>query len=173
LEELYLSRNALSGPLPDAFGESKLRALYAYGQAGEGLAGERGARPALVGARAWVPVWLHGNSALLRPATWTSLPLRAHAGPLPPSLALAPALSFVNLAGNHLDGEVLLPPQLRAANLSSNSLSGQLPGMVSEQAAMLDLSGNVLEGTLPAVFSKLQVGPLRPAACQQLQLQLG
>ncbi|KAG1363937.1 Receptor protein kinase-like protein [Cocos nucifera] len=74
-------------------------------------------------------------------------------GQLPKIVGEMKSLQFLNLSGNALFGRVpsnlTLLPNLTTISLGNNYLSGGLPGGGFEQLEILDLSSNLVNGSLP------------------------
>ncbi|XP_037440618.1 probable LRR receptor-like serine/threonine-protein kinase At4g37250 [Triticum dicoccoides] len=77
-------------------------------------------------------------------------------GPLPEQVGQLRSLRALNLAGNALSGAIpgnlTLLKNLTAVSLASNYFSGALPGGGFPALQVLDVSSNMLNGTLPADF---------------------
>lgn len=77
-------------------------------------------------------------------------------GDLPEEVGQLRSLRALNLAGNALSGTVpqniTLLPKLTAVSLASNFFSGSLPGGAFPALQVLDVSANLLNGTLPSDF---------------------
>lgn len=141
LTELDINENSLSGPIPDLRNLTQLRYLDASGNRFSGH----------------LPYGL--PTALVR------LSLRGNqlAGQLPKDFQQLENLAVLDLAGNHLRGRVnfhvFLLPALQQLNLSNNSFTSiGVPNMAGVGSVLLaiDLSFNLITGTLPLNFAFMQ-----------------
>lgn len=126
LQNLTLSYNYLSGPVPDAFNGSGLQRLWLNNQLGEAkLSGTLDVVATMAGLQ---ELWLHGNE---------------FSGPVPDALAACDAIYTLRLNSNQLVG--LLPPGLAAMprlqelKLDNNDLLGPVPPV---KAPNFTFSGN-------------------------------
>ncbi|KAF7013587.1 hypothetical protein CFC21_027656 [Triticum aestivum] len=136
LVQLNLGNNKLSGSVPEEIGE--LRSLQTLMLAGNRLSGT-------------IPLSL-GTAASLR---YVNLANNSLSGAIPVSLANSSSLSEIILSRNDLSG--LIPAnlfnssKLVAVDLRSNALSGPIPHFQKMDALQfLNLTGNLLSGTIPA-----------------------
>lgn len=129
LQELRLSYNRLSGPIPDTFAGSGIQTLWLNNQLGD----ERlsGTLDVLAGMAHLQEAWLHGNQ---------------FSGPIPDGIANCKQLTSLYLNGNKLVG--LVPPALAAlpqlvdVKLDNNNLVGPAPALKAGTAANITFSHN-------------------------------
>ncbi|CAN6241478.1 unnamed protein product [Urochloa humidicola] len=126
LQNLTLSYNNLSGPIPPTFNGSVIQRLWLNNQLGEAkLSGTLDVIPAMTNLQ---ELWLHGNQ---------------FAGPIPDAIAACKGLYTVRLNNNQLRG--LVPPglatlpALRELKLDNNNLLGPVPPV---KAPNFTFSGN-------------------------------
>uniref|UniRef100_A0A383WD12 Malectin-like domain-containing protein n=1 Tax=Tetradesmus obliquus TaxID=3088 RepID=A0A383WD12_TETOB len=136
LLHLYLSDNALSGPLPDFSADSSLQLLFARDQFRDG-------KPSLGGS---LPASL-ANARNLQYLQLSNTGLTGGIGELPANM------KYLNLSANALEGPLpALPAGLVSLDFSLNSILGRLPDDMSAHAHLVDLQAfaNKLQGPLPA-----------------------
>ncbi|CAO2044312.1 unnamed protein product [Urochloa humidicola] len=126
LQNLTLSYNNLSGPIPPTFNGSVIQRLWLNNQLGEAkLSGTLDVIPAMTSLQ---ELWLHGNQ---------------FSGPIPDAIAACKGLYTVRLNSNQLRG--LVPPglatlpALRELKLDNNNLLGPVPTV---KAPNFTFSGN-------------------------------
>jgi hypothetical protein len=145
LQELILSHNQLSGPLPTGLWlPSSLETLnLAFNQ----LSGP-----------------IPADLALPRSLTWLSLASNNFSGPLPSGLRLPGRLKMLFLDGNALTGPVAaweLPPSLLDLSLANNSLTSSIPASWLPLGLLtLSLDHNAITGQLPASWQVVDTARL-------------
>ncbi|GLJ41811.1 hypothetical protein SUGI_0865660 [Cryptomeria japonica] len=162
LSELYLGHNQLSGAIPDCL--SKLSSLDTLSLHSSGLRGNISLQlfenltrlSQLVLSEnqffidistSWVPQFAHLEILELRSCSIE--------GNFPAFLSQQYQLSWLDLSDNNIVGN--LPswlwdlPNLYLLNLSNNQLEGSLPRKISHSFLTVDLHGNRLYGSLPAL----------------------
>ncbi|BAF09491.1 probable inactive leucine-rich repeat receptor kinase XIAO [Oryza sativa Japonica Group] len=168
LEELYLSRNALTGAIPPQV--ASLGSLKRMELQHNGLTGTL---PRMDAMRSLAYLDLSGNAlsgSLLDapgrlPGSLVSVVARGNgfAGPLQAAaLAALPAMRVLDLTGNAVSGAVpgaaFAHPSLQQLRLGSNKLGAveEAPdGGASSQLVELDLGGNRLTGRLPGCVAAM------------------
>ncbi|XP_059071883.1 receptor-like protein EIX2 [Cryptomeria japonica] len=162
LRQLYLGHNQLSGTIPDCI--SKLASLNVLSLRSSGLRGnislqlfENLTRLSQLDlsenqfvidiSTSWVPKFAHLSTLELQSCNIQ--------GNFPAFLSQHYQLSWLDLSDNNIVGN--LPswlwdlPNLHQLNLSNNQLEGSLPRKISHSFLTVDLHGNRLYGSLPAL----------------------
>mmetsp|Transcript_7262 Transcript_7262/g.23868 ORF Transcript_7262/g.23868 Transcript_7262/m.23868 type:complete len:444 (-) Transcript_7262:33-1364(-) len=163
LEELHLSENFLTGPLPRLRGPARLAALHLDGNALTG--GVVDALDALRAPDALRRLGLSRNdldgplpsATLARFENLETLAVGGNrlGGPFPAdALEDLDRLENVSAWGNAFTGDAArvvedAPPALRRLDLSANSMHGDLADVVGSRLQVLRLGGNRLTGDLP------------------------
>ncbi|MCO5560136.1 hypothetical protein L7F22_013743 [Adiantum nelumboides] len=106
----------------------------------------------------WAGITCANTSSSIATVVRLDLPSFNLSGPLSPSLASLPSLTFLNLSTNYLSGP--LPPSLCAhlthLDLRLNNLSGSIPSLhLCSSLSFLDLSFNTFFGSIPSSLSSL------------------
>lgn len=163
LEIVYLINNDFTGLLPKEFGLCTRLQVF-----GVGASSELGLNAASPDLGSYVPNMDMVGSI---PAEMGHLPLLSYfivahtsIGGEIPNFSNAPALLFLNLTQNKLEGTITtdhLPTSLQTLSLGFNRLSGPIPPSISNLSNLLDIVilQNDIEGEIPRAFalcSKLQ-----------------
>jgi Leucine-rich repeat (LRR) protein len=134
LQNLTLSYNNLSGPVPAALNGSAIQRLWLNNQQGDAkLSGTLDVVATMTGLQ---ELWLHDND---------------FSGPVPDAIAVCKELYTVRLNNNQLLG--LLPPglaalpTLRELKLDNNNLLGPVPALKLDNNNRLDAS----DGDMPVI----------------------
>ncbi|KAF6253460.1 hypothetical protein COO60DRAFT_419479 [Scenedesmus sp. NREL 46B-D3] len=136
LLHLYLSDNALSGPLPDFSADSSLQLLFARDQYRDGAPSLGGSLPASL-----------ASARNLQYLQLSNAGLSGGIGELPAGM------KYFNMSANSLEGPLpVLPTSLVSLDFSLNNVVGRLPDDMSAYVHLVDVQafGNNLQGPLPA-----------------------
>jgi len=122
LQELRLSYNSLSGPIPPSFATSGIQTLWLNNQRGDQKLS--GTLDVLAGMVHLQEAWLHGNQ---------------FSGPIPTAIAACKQLAMLYLNGNNLVGVVPMAltalPRLNDVKLDDNHFLGPAPAFRTPNAS--------------------------------------
>ncbi|KAJ3106023.1 hypothetical protein HDU97_007207 [Phlyctochytrium planicorne] len=167
LQQLTLSKNRLTGSLPDAVSSlTKLTSLDISGNLLEGTLPTTITNMALLQKLDLSANKLSGaipaNLLSSRALTFLDLHSNSLNGPVPDTISKAERLEYLDLSDNMLDGSLPAAiealPQLATLNLARNNIYGPVPEWVGSLRKLmtLDLSTNALSGPIPTQVSDAQ-----------------
>ncbi|RVW62784.1 Receptor-like protein 12 [Vitis vinifera] len=148
MKRLDLSNNLMNGTIPKSIGQLReLTELYLDWNSWEGSRIYRGLQLPYA-----IPEWLWKQDF-----SWLDLSRNQLYGTLPNSLSFSQG-ALVDLSFNHLGGPLPLRLNVGSLYLGNNSFSGPIPLNIGELSSLeiLDVSCNLLNGSIPSSISKLK-----------------